>query len=498
MIVNNAKGQELRMRSPPGKSISNNLREEPSSPLIDKSTVERIASEKRPASADELMLVLEEEPEEAPLQIKDAAPVPAPNQSQKPVRIDTSALNGLRGVASLHIMLYHYGFPPLGRLELPLFFLISGYIFGICEGNKNYALTPCCTECTELRTPISTNELETPSDKISFDSKNFYARRAARTLPLYYLCNLIMIPLIYYGGLALPRSENEHRQDFADFIGNLLGIEVDYVWWLLTATATTTWFAVPFNVNEPSWFVSTIWFFYWLFPSLLPRLQTHGVAAKRKLIVACYWVQFLGGIGLLILCATFGDELDAINALWWPPLRLPLFVMGVCAGLLRIEGLPLQTAKEMWRARDWSEHCDVLSAVLFAFFVGFGALNGLGYIEIADNDRWMELGIAWWWLQLIQALTFDEGASRIYKVLTSRVVLAVGRISYALYLVHQPVKHYFQWAQIECRGKDCRTFTPWWRLPLLSVVSIIAAVFLNRCVEEPMRKCLRNVLARSK
>ena len=54
-------------------------------------------------------------------------------------RVDTLALNGLRGIASLHIMLFHYCSRAYdislgGGLLMPLFFVISGYIHGIAEG----------------------------------------------------------------------------------------------------------------------------------------------------------------------------------------------------------------------------------------------------------------------------------------------------------------------------------------------------------------------------
>ena len=130
---------------------------------------------------------------EVSLQIKGhdvAAPlVPPP----KKVRVDTSALNGFRGFAAFYIMIFHYilhqGFNILGTTLMPLFFLISGFVFGLCEGNKKYELTKCCTE------------LRSFSDgKVHFDGRKFYARRAARTLPLYYLSNLMMLPIIYLYG----------------------------------------------------------------------------------------------------------------------------------------------------------------------------------------------------------------------------------------------------------------------------------------------------------
>ena len=51
---------------------------------------------------------------------------------------------------------------------------------------------------------------------------------------------------------------------------------MNYISILTTLTITGSWFG-PFLLNLPSWFVSTIWFFYWIFPSLLPKLQKYSI-----------------------------------------------------------------------------------------------------------------------------------------------------------------------------------------------------------------------------
>ena len=71
---------------------------------------------------------------------------------------------------------------------MTFFFLLSGFLLGLNEGSKckQYSPTKCCTELKG-----------DPEDKSRFDGKNFYQRRIARTVPLFYLTNLMCIPLYY-------------------------------------------------------------------------------------------------------------------------------------------------------------------------------------------------------------------------------------------------------------------------------------------------------------
>ena len=60
-------------------------------------------------------------------------------KSKSKPRIDTAALNGLRGFLAVYIMLVHsfayskWQVSILGSVWMPMFFLISGFIFGITE-----------------------------------------------------------------------------------------------------------------------------------------------------------------------------------------------------------------------------------------------------------------------------------------------------------------------------------------------------------------------------
>merc|ERR1719295_362233 len=105
-------------------------------------------------------------------------------------RINTKALNGLRGIMAIYVMVFHSLFfceweiDILGYVPMTIFILISGFVLALNDGKRIYSATKCCTElCPDKE------------DKSKFDGKNFYQRRCARIIPLFWLTNLLAIPL---------------------------------------------------------------------------------------------------------------------------------------------------------------------------------------------------------------------------------------------------------------------------------------------------------------
>jgi peptidoglycan/LPS O-acetylase OafA/YrhL len=128
---------------------------------------------------------------------------------------------------------------------MPLFFMLSGFVLALSDGSTAYGRMPCCGEL------LPPGPHETPR---RMDGWDFYRRRAARTLPLYWLANLMCVPLVYLSGNYL----DPHYAPLA---------------YVAATFNVSTWFMQPVLLNGPSWFVSTLWFYYWCFPALLPRLQ---------------------------------------------------------------------------------------------------------------------------------------------------------------------------------------------------------------------------------
>ena len=86
--------------------------------------------------------------------------------------------------------------------------------------------------------------------------------------------------------------------------------------------------------------ISILWFQYreskllcFFYSSLLVFAQKRSNATLAKLLVISFWVEFVGGVLIFI----FGPHFWGLN--YWlatahPISRLPVFFMGVCAGIL--------------------------------------------------------------------------------------------------------------------------------------------------------------------
>ena len=83
----------------------------------------------------------------------------------------------------------------------------------------------------------------------------------------------------------------------------LTGVEKMWSGVLISIFAVNTWL-LPYNnfdPNGPAWTISTLSFWYWCFPFILPRLQRLSNKELAKGIVKYFWL----GVGinyLLLLC----------------------------------------------------------------------------------------------------------------------------------------------------------------------------------------------------
>jgi peptidoglycan/LPS O-acetylase OafA/YrhL len=177
---------------------------------------------------------------------------PSPGKRAKPV-VDMRAHNGLRGVLALWIMLFHCVFYSklhelidvdrprinlMGSALMPSFFVLSGFSLAVCHGAT---LTP-------------DGGLFTAEWWAGW--RRFMQNRAARILPVFYLVTACAVPLTFLGHGWV---NNDTFSIVSRVITNVLVIHM--------------WTPVAGSFCGPAWTVSTLWFFYVIFPIALPRLQ---------------------------------------------------------------------------------------------------------------------------------------------------------------------------------------------------------------------------------
>jgi peptidoglycan/LPS O-acetylase OafA/YrhL len=218
----------------------------------------------------------------------------------------------------------------MGGASMGLFFMISGFVLTLGYGQEVYVNTDgmlceaCCCSCCDrfyccIPSPSSSSITSTTeSSAKSFPTRDFLYKRYVRLGPLYYFTNLISIPIWFL-------------------------INPNLVAFIITTISSmfllTSWIGI-YPLNGVLWSISTMVFFYSCFPCLLVRLQRmtkvidyYYISRKMYCIQILLFIIFLIFIEILKL-PTLSNFYQAWR--FFPPSRLPLFVMGMCLGLILI------------------------------------------------------------------------------------------------------------------------------------------------------------------
>lgn len=211
-----------------------------------------------------------------------------------PQRIDTTAITGLRALASMNILVGHLivtchvtwqdddFVDLLGGVSVSLFFLLSGFIVAIAYGRK---------------------DISTPDKKQKFKS-DFYKKRFARLLPMYYFTILLNMYFVTY---------------FID--------EGGWFNFVLQWILMTPWFGGG-PINGPLWqLASTVWVFLF-FPYVLPFIKK----ITERFRWYCYFF-ILQAFLFYLLLFTVGYQM----ARGIPFRTLPVFIMGYLLGSHRMD-----------------------------------------------------------------------------------------------------------------------------------------------------------------
>jgi hypothetical protein len=201
-------------------------------------------------------------------------------------RVDTAALTGLRGLAALHVALGHmFAFSDLrfdlvGGAAMPFFYLLSGFVMTLGYGQTLYEENGCCCGGGQHGGGVPAKQM---------DKQRFWRNRFARLFPVYAVTNLAMAgAIIPAGGTGVDGTPQ-----------GVLGMILQFV---ATALGINTWLFPFVDVGMPpngvTWTITTMSFFYWVFPYLLPSFQRMSGERRRVWIVTCFWIQ----AGLYSVC----------------------------------------------------------------------------------------------------------------------------------------------------------------------------------------------------
>ncbi|WP_437591266.1 acyltransferase family protein [Sorangium sp. So ce1000] len=348
---------------------------------------------------------------------EQAAPASKAVGSARP---QLDALTGLRFLAALHVVTFHFGVSAaassgsaviesvarMGFIGVGLFFVLSGFVLAYNYTGEDGGLRG--------------------------DRRGFVAARFSRVYPLFVFALLLIAP-IYLAQLV---------ELYGPRVG-LLRAAVTGVPALLMLQAWT-----PFTLaswNGPGWSLSAEAFFYLTFPWIVGRLrcatwrQLAGVGAALFVVaIAAPLALFIAGrfvpleattvrlLGGALTLQDLGERTVGFN----PLLRLPEFVFGVCLGKYflarRARGAAPGGDAGAWLAGG-------SSAALLAIFSFAGHFPDLRYV--------LQIGMFPLFGLLILGLA--DGGGALGRVLSTRAMIRLGEASYAVYILQTPLWHIF-------------------------------------------------------
>ncbi|MES2989639.1 MAG: acyltransferase family protein, partial [Pseudomonadota bacterium] len=334
------------------------------------------------------------------------------------------AIDGLRAVAVVSVILFHL-WPKLlpgGFTGVDIFFVISGFV-------------------------VTASLLGRQFDSLRQLAKWFYARRLMRIMPALVA---MLLASILATQLFVPQAwlSNSIAQ-----VGRFAFFGLSNI---ILATDTETYFGpqAAYNPFTHTWSLGVEEQFYLLFPLLLYWHQKLHSGAK-----AVRWVAILTGLSLLI-CAILAFTAPKfafylIFARFWE----------LGAGML------LCLTRERWLG--WAKRQTWLGPVS-ALLIAAGLAISEGALFPFPLALLPVLGTA----GLIAAIC----AGRASRVLGSKPMVAVGLLSYSLYLWHWPVFVLFRWTS----GLHTMNL----QLAALAI-AIVLAILSYFLVEKPLRSAKR-------
>ena len=346
-------------------------------------------------------------------------------------------IDGLRAIAILSVLVFHLdkSFLSGGYVGVDIFFVISGFLI----------------------TKLLVGEIQS-SGGVSF--KGFYLRRVRRLFPAMFFCFSFSAIGAYYSLSPL------HLAEFGESLIYAIASFSNFFFW-----SSASYFDTQSQLKPllHTWSLSIEEQFYMLWPALL--LLLHRLLPKIGVLLAVLslgvlslWanIYFLENHEQLATSLALGEEKLDINStvFYLLPFRVIEFVIGGA-----LVWLPSTDSR---RSIGSTALCIVGLLLITYSMVEFNQLTPFPH--------------AWALIPCIGAalLIYAGQRSYLYALLSNRVMVFFGLISYSLYLIHWPIIVFYRsWNLEPASAKD-----NW----IIVISSIVIACLMYRFVEQPFRR----------
>ena len=363
----------------------------------------------------------------------DAAPAaaPAPGGHSSEFRYKP-ALDGLRAIAVLSVLAYHFGadWAKGGFLGVDMFFVLSGYLITsllLVEWGR--------------------------TGRIQFAA--FWARRARRLLPALFL---VLIVVAIWARIELPSNQWESLR------GDSLWTFFYGANWHFIAAGQSYFSSTPSPLRH-TWSLAIEEQFYLVWP-LIVLGALHVARGKQWLLTTVCGVGIVGSF--VVMQATYTEGSDPSRPYYGTDARASQLLVGALLGILLLRWTPTSRAARL--ALQWAA---LVAAVVIVF----------AFVDASDTGRTLYYGgflVFAVCTAIVVAAVVQTTQSPLKAALSLAPIRWVGRISYGVYLWHWPIA-------VALDGQ--RTGITGWELDLLRVAATFAVAALSYyLVELPIRQ----------
>ncbi|MFN4009708.1 MAG: acyltransferase family protein [Pannonibacter sp.] len=367
-------------------------------------------------------------------------------------RAQLRPLTSLRFFAAVYVVIFHYWtsyhlsatrplIVELGYTGVTFFFILSGFILSYShEADGQFP----------------------PEQR-----RRYFVARFARIYPVYIATILVMYPGLL-PSLAFSALDHVLR----------------LLWAVSSPFALQAWIpGAACSLNCPNWSISAEAFFYALFPIVFATVYRHAKTALPLIglaMIVTWTAQMIGWqwtgrsltqmANIQPLADPVGD-LIAQFIFYFPPMRLAEFLLGICL-------------YSLWQKGGRN----IPAAYLYAVALAGAIAVYLVAPVLPENVLRNGFATLCYMPLIIAAANTKTGP------LNSRLLVWLGQISFALYLIHSPVDSYMRTADGLVFGAQLSTM-PILFLTLSSGVALLAAAFLYHVIEEPSRRAIMRRLS---
>ncbi|BBZ23053.1 acyltransferase family protein [Mycolicibacter hiberniae] len=373
---------------------------------------------------------------------------------------EIKALTGLRIVAAVWVVLFH--FRPLLQLASPafsdalapvldrgaqgvdLFFILSGFV-------------------------LTWNYLERMGETFSVRATlHFLWLRLARVWPIYLVTlHLALLWVIFTLHVGHVPTEDLSRITAVSYVRQVLLVQL----WFEPFFDGSSW-------DGPAWSISAEWLAYLLFAGLvLLVLRAMRVTSARGLAA----LAIIASLPPLLLLLATGQFYSPWS---WLPRIVMQFTAGAlaCAAVRKLE--PQGLSDSARRAAGVGSALLVAAMVGVLYYFDSHPISGLydsgGLVDVL-------------FVPLVMCLAIGIGS--LPALLSTRVLVYGGQISFCLYMVHELVHTSWNWAVLQFEivlGEG--TSAAKWAVAAVLAAATLLSVLLFHGVEEPGRHWMRKMI----